>query len=114
MRPPSADGTATSSSDADPCLLEVLEEVREILERPPHKSATGFSRRGRGSQKDKGTRTHLRRSSFQKIREKFRLFLAKFSRASREPVALSDVLVSEGEENGEINGARFGGLFYHV
>ena len=60
-----------SPSATDQSLREVLEEVREILERPAHKSAAGSPRRGRGPQKEEGTTTHSRQSSFQKIREMF-------------------------------------------
>ena len=88
-----------------------MKEVQEILENPTHKPVAGPSRRERGPQKEKGPKSALRRSSFQKIREKFRLFLAKFSHASREPGTISDGLVPEREENAEITGARFGGLF---
>ena len=99
-----------SSSDADPDLDEVLEEVREILEGPVDTPTTPAPRRGRESKKGRGAKV-LRRNSFQTIRDKFRLFLARFSRASRGPVTLSDGLVPEREDNAEIAQTRFGGLF---
>jgi hypothetical protein len=102
---------ARSSSDTEPDLQEVMEEVRGILEEFSHTPTTAAPpRRGRESKKGKGAK-FPRRNSFQMIREKFRLFLARFARASREPVTLSEVLLPEREENAEIIQARFGRLF---
>jgi len=99
-----------SSSDTELDLQEVMEEVREILEGPVDTPTTPALRRGRESKKGKGARVP-RRNSFQMIRDKFRLFLAKFSRANRGPVTLSDGLIPEREENAEVAQTRFGGLF---
>jgi hypothetical protein len=102
---------AESSSDTEPDLhWELLEEVREILEGSSSTSTTAAPRRGRESKKGKGSK-FLRRNSFQMIRERFRLFLERFARASREHVTVSEVLLPEREENAEIIQTRFGGLF---
>lgn len=99
-----------SSSEAKPDLQELPEEVREISEGPNHTSTITARRRGREFKKGKGVGV-IRRNRFRKIREKLRLFLAKFSHASQEPITLSNVLIPEREDNAEITQSRFGGLF---
>lgn len=87
-----------SSSDEDQDLPGILGEVQEILQGQA-RVQTAVPRRERGSQK-KGAKGHVRRSSLQKIRDKFRFLLAKFTRANREPIMLSDGLTFDREDTG--------------
>jgi len=123
----------TPVSEADPDLRVLLEQVQEFLgiERPttPHipiiaptssmvpipvpvpSPASVHQVPPRESRNGGGTVGHVRRTKFQRIREKFRLLLAKFSRTDRGPITLSDGLVPEREENAEVVEKRFGKLF---
>jgi len=95
--------------DTDPTLQVLLKQVQEFLgtERPitpvvvPTPAPTNQVP-ARGSQKG---------GSLQRFRDKFRLLLAKFNRASGGPITLSRGLVPEREENAEIAGGRFTKLF---
>ena len=105
-------------SDADPGLQVLLEQVQEFLgsgrpSTPVVAPAPAPAHRvpPQGSQNREGVKTSTKGSGFQRFRDKFRLLLAKFNRASRGPVTLSRGLVPEREENGEIAGGRFAKLF---
>lgn len=110
MYSPETDYTASASSHAVLGLDELLDEVREILE-SPLEMPTIPPRRAQKSKTGRVVRTRAKRGSFQRIREKFGLFLAKFSRASGGPTTLSEGLVPEREENAEIIETRFRKLF---
>lgn len=107
LRYPKAEGPE-SSSDEEQDLPGILGEVQEILQGQA-RVQTAVPRRERGSQK-KGAKGHVRRSSLQKIRDKFRFLLAKFTRANREPIILSDGLTFEREDTG-VSGTNFVELF---
>lgn len=126
IRSPQADDTTPlpAASDADPDLQVLLEQVHEFLrlKRPataptpvvvpaPAPSPGPSHRAPREFERGKRAKTHVRRGSFKKIREKFRLLLTKFGRASREPITLSDGLIPEHEENAEVAEKRYAGLF---
>ena len=64
----------------------------------------------KGPQKAKGVRAGTRRK-FREFRDRFKLLLAKFTRASRGPITLSRGLVSEREENAELTEKRHAKLF---
>ena len=66
----------------------------------------------RGPRKGKEVKPPTRRlSGLQKFRDRFKLLLAKFSRASREPVTLSSGLVPERKEDTDITEIRYVELF---
>jgi len=122
----------------DPDLRELLKQVEELLgiKRPatapvpivapapttdpapivvpspvPIRQASVYQVPSQGSRKGGGAGGHARRTSFQKIQDKFRLLRAKFSRANRGPVTLSEGLVPEREENAEVVEKRYAKLF---
>ena len=111
------DSTSLSPvSDAAPGLQALMEQVQEFLGRSTTSvvapaPAPACQVPPRESQNEEGVKTPTKGSGFRMFRDKFRLLLGKFNRASRGPVTLSHGLVPEREENAEIAGGRFAKLF---